>query len=380
MCCTIVYGDLKLLVIGGETLHVRYKSKVILQDVELLDPFDADSDCIPPPDLPFPRKCMVSEYLDQRPFIVGGSGGMMYDTSLVLVNNTWIDTPIRLNHSRYCAISSQPKSKTMWVLGGDVQGTHTGMTSEILQHFKIKTDNGTVTKSTFNDTVNAPIDIRYSKNDRKCASKINDTHLFLVGYHSNVSYIVNTSKQPYTFQTLPQMKFGSHNGGACATLNDSLGVTRLFVAGGGNAQLDKINLELMIKTEFFDFVTNEWIEGPDLPRLFYMGGVVQYPDERGVILIGGQDLTNFGRNQYKPQYFSDLIRYNQTRNIFEYLPKSLDIPRSRFGAMLVETINENCTIFSKITTSHANSTLPELLKMMMWFITIYIVSVPTGVW
>ena len=109
----------------------------------------------------------------------------------------------------------------------------------------------------------------------------------------------------------------------------------------------------MKKTEFFDIASFKWIEGPDLPRMFYMGGFVQYPDDRGFILIGGEDLKDHGRI---PRHFNDIMRYNQTTNKFEFLPKGLNIPRSRFGAMLVETSNyENCTIISKITTSDAKS-------------------------
>ena len=92
--------------------------------------------------------------------------------------------------------------------------------------------------------------------------------------------------------------------------------------------------------------------------MFYMGGFVQYPDERGFILIGGEDLTN-AKRQFR--YFSDVMRYNQTLNKFEYLPRALNIPRSRFGAMLVETKDdENCTmIVPKITTSLANRSQPD---------------------
>ena len=367
----MVRGDLRLLVIGGEASYSRMGLKMIISDVELLDPFDKDSNCISPPKLPFPRKCFVSESLDERPFIAGGGNtGVMYDTSLVLINNTWIDTPIRLNHSRYCAISSQPKPKTMLVLGGDYRGVHTGMTSEILQDFVIETTKSTNTSRTaFRDIANAPMDIKYSRTSRKCTAKINDTHLFITGYQNNLTYIVDISVQPYTFTKLPKMKFGSHNGGACATITDSLGDTRLFVAGGGNAQIHNLNLSLMVKTEFFDIFTNNWIEGPDLPRMFYMGGYVEYPDERGFVLIGGEDLTNFGR---KSKYFSDLMQYNQTTNHFDYLPKRLNIARSRFGALLVNTSSENCTIVSKITTtSHANlNVLPDFVNMTMlsWFI------------
>ena len=372
-----VNAELRLLVIGGETLLPRYGAKMILGDVELIDPFNTDSDCQKPPDLPFPRKCLIAEYLDNHPFIIGGGNvGVMYDTSLVLINNTWIDTPIRLNHLRYCAVSAQPKYQKMWVLGGDVRGTHTGMTSEVLQQFSIEykksgqkntdnsdrqgidTSNGDNTTVGFIDAMTAPEDLKYSKTSRKCISKINDTHLFIVGYQTGLSYIVDATKLPYTYKALPKMKFGSHNGGACATIQDSLGVIRLFVIGGGTAQLHKMNSSVMRKTEFYDFFLNTWIEGPDLPRMFYMGGFVQYPDERGFILIGGEDLTN-AKRQFR--YFSDVMRYNQTLNKFEYLPRALNIPRSRFGAMLVETKDdENCTmIVPKITTSLANRSRPD---------------------
>ena len=360
-------GELRLLVIGGEASRSRYK--LIISDVELLDPFDAGSNCIKPPDLPFPRKCFVSEYLGgDRPFIIGGGNtGVMYVTSLVLINNTWWNTPIKLNHPRYCATSSQLHPSMMWVVGGDTDGTNKGMTTEILKDFTLATQinyppkynvqpfiNASINEKTrFRDIFNAPKDDDYSKSSRKCLAKINETHSFLTGYQNGLSYIVDSTKLPYSFTPLPKMMFGSHNGGACTTIRDSLGVTRVLVAGGGDTKLHKVNLELMKKSEFLKLDSYEWIEGPDLPRMFYMGGFVQYPDDRGFVLLGGEDLKDHGRI---PRHFSDVMRYNQTTNKFEYLPKSLAIPRSRFGAMLVETSNdENCTIVSKITTSHANS-------------------------
>ena len=125
----------------------------------------------------------------------------------------------------------------------------------------------------------------------------------------------------------------------------------------------------MRKTEFFDLDSYRWIEGPDLPRMFYMGGFVQYPDDRGFVLLGGEDLKDYGRI---PRHFSDVMRYNQTINKFEFLPKRLEIPRSRFGAMLVETSNdENCTIISKTTTSHASSLQTD--QRYYWQITFYVV-------
>ena len=380
MYFNIVHGELTLLVIGGEMSYSKWKT--IIQDVELLDPFDKDSDCIKPPDLPFPRKCLVSEYLDDKPFIIGGGNRMVkYATSLVLINNTWMDTPVTLNHSRYCAVSTQPKPKTMWVVGGDVEGTHKGMTSEILnqsslimKQFSLQKQKNNSTQTGFRDTVNAPADVKYVQNYRKCVAKINSTHLFLSGYKNNLSYIVDASTLPYTFKLMPEMKFGSHNGGACATIRDSLGVTRLLVAGGGSTQLHKLNLDIMTKTEFFDFSLNKWIEGPELPRMFYMGGFVQYPDERGLVLIGGEDLSNYG---VRYRYFSDLLRYNQTTNKFEYLPNRLNIPRSRFGAMLVETTHENCTIVTKITTSDANSMLHDFMfgKILICVLTTWTILV-----
>ena len=365
---TSVNGDWRLLVIGGETAVIRYGSKYILEDVELLDPFNKYSNCTKPPPIPFPRKCMVVENWNGQPFVIGGgSAGMKFDTSLALINNTWVDTPYRLHHERYCATSALPNRRTIWVLGGDIRGTATGMTSEVLQatggfpKYHISRDHQDITKRNiiFNDSVVAPPDTRFSENDRKCLARINDTHMFLVGYNNNASYIVSTLDETYKFTRLPNMRFGSHIGGACVTINDSLGVNRLFVLGGGNAQRNSFNLMFMSKTEFYDFSTNQWIEGPDLPRTFYMGGFVMYPDDRGLVLIGGQNMTNYG-GRYKPKYYSDVIRYNKTLNGFEYLSGNLNYARSRFGAMLVETIDDNCTIISPMVAG-AVTILPEHL-------------------
>ena len=378
-------GELRLLVIGGEVSQPMGNTfvRLIISDVELLDPFDSKSSCWKPPDLPFPRKCFVSENLNgNRPFIIGGGyTRVMYVTSLVLINNTWWNTPLELNHRRYCASSIQPEPNVMWVVGGDVDGANGGMTTEILynstqasQIYKVQNDNfqkfrnnSNYEQSRFRDSFNAPKD-DYLIKSRKCLTKINDTHLFLSGYQNGQAYLVDATTQPYSFSPLPRMIFGSHDGGACATIKDSLGVTRVLVAGGGDTKLHKLDVESMKKTEFFDFNSFQWIKGPDLPRMFYMGGYVQYPDDRGFILIGGEDLKDHGRI---PRHFNDIMRYNQTKNQFEYLPKHLDIPRSRFGSMLVETSNdENCTIFSKTTTSDAN--LLSLDNRFYWTITYFV--------
>ena len=129
-------GELRLLVIGGEVSQPMGNTfvRLIISDVELLDPFDSRSSCLKPPDLPFPRKCFVAENLGgNRPFIIGGGyTRVMYVTSLVLINNTWWNTPLELNHRRYCASSVQPEPNVMWVVGGDVDGANGGMTTEIL--------------------------------------------------------------------------------------------------------------------------------------------------------------------------------------------------------------------------------------------------------
>ena len=260
-------GELRLLVIGGEVsspmmnTYVRY----IISDVELIDPFDADSSCINPPNIPFPRKCFISENLGgNRPFIIGGGNtGVMYVTSLILTNNTWWNTPLKLNHRRYCATSVQPQPNVMWVVGGDIDGAAGGMTTEILNNSTTasQVDNlnninvnkfvnkSYIERSRFRDSFNAPGD-DYLIKSRKCLTKLNDTHLFLTGYQNGQSYIVDTTTLPYSFNSLPRTKYGSHDGGACATIKDSLGVTRILVAGGGDTKLHNLDVELMKKTEF----------------------------------------------------------------------------------------------------------------------------------
>ena len=65
-----------------------------------------------------------------------------------------------------------------------------------------------------------------------------------------------------------------------------------------------------------------------MPKGYGYEDFVKYPDSRGFITIGGFD----GSYTKCP---SNIIHYDEERNIFEYLPAKLDIPRSQFVAALV---------------------------------------------
>ena len=65
-----------------------------------------------------------------------------------------------------------------------------------------------------------------------------------------------------------------------------------------------------------------------MPRGYAYGGFVRYPDDRGFLIIGGFD------GSYT-DYRSDILRYDEIGNIFEYLPEKLSTARYQFAAMLV---------------------------------------------
>ena len=65
-------------------------SNIRLSDVELVDPFETDSNCLDPGNLEDKREGLVAELFEERPFICGGNSGENLDSCYTFVERGWI--------------------------------------------------------------------------------------------------------------------------------------------------------------------------------------------------------------------------------------------------------------------------------------------------
>lgn len=336
-------SQVKLMAVGG------YNGEEFLRDVELIDPFNENPSnyCTKPPNFPDGRSDMVAQFFAGKPMVCGGWNGLQslsdcYEYTFIegVTNETglWTLGNAQLVHARNDASSSVLyDGDQLWIGGGYGNGWST---SEILH-----------VGGTFQESFALPEDMA-----EHCAATINSTHIFIAGnYLPNTqshAYIVKiTSRNTAEITPLPPM-LRDRRGAACASttippasnsnnlnkidyetvrvqVNPGL---RLFVAGG----YDKNS---RTSSEFYDFVTGEWKEGPTLPRGFAYGGYVTYTRktvknsncQKGFILLGG-----YGTND---AIMNDIMHYDGNNEVFEILPGKLETARIAFGAILVEGYN-----------------------------------------
>ena len=138
------------------------------------------------------------------------------------------------------------------------------------------------------------------------------------------AYIVDTTNHGnFIFSKLPEMNY-RHYGAACfsALIDEEI---QLVVAGGRPS--DRI-------TERYSFSKGAWMEGGKLPRDFFSGGYVTYPDYRGTILIGGMDKND--------AYHHDILWFREEgEGEYETLPVKLNTARWNFGVVLTQ-YEEEC--------------------------------------
>merc|ERR1711963_1241083 len=225
----------------------------------------------------------------------------------------WKFSDIELVSSRSHASSIRINETTIWVTGG-LGGSGTLSTTEILS-----------SGSTFKEGTELPEPMAYH-----CSAQINSTHLVLAGNvygDHNQAYIVDTSSNPFTFTTLPNMlkpRWGCactiiHQGTTIDDDDSSIHEAQIMVAGG--------DFPFYSSTDVYSFSTNSWKEGPKLPRGFYLGGYTQNSYTDDFILIGGWDGSAYPTN---------LLKYDQENNSFDILDNLLSVGRSRFGTIIVD--------------------------------------------
>ena len=282
-----------------------------LNDVEMIDPAQADSNCIKPKSFPYNVIEMVSETFNGMSLVCGGLRDANQPTTecYQYANNQWIGGPDRLALFRYRSSSVRLNDGRIWILGGDGKNGES-ITSEILNEggqFEI------------GPALPEPM-------QSHCTAVINATHVFFAGngYDPQMqAYVVDISREPFRFYELPSMK-SKRFAAACSVVVDpthplDYRYTKLFVAGGDPPGYTS--------TEMFSFMDNTWTYGPQLERGFEFGGYINYPDTfNEFILIGGKDSSN--------SYHTDMMRYNYAKNSFEYLPGKITTARGDFGVAL----------------------------------------------
>ena len=216
--------------------------------------------------------------------------------------------------SRSHASSIRINESTIWVTGG-LGGSGTLSSTEILH-----------AGSTFKEGTELPEPMAYH-----CSAQINSTHLVLAGnvYGDHMqAYIVDTSRNPFTFTKLPNM-LKPRWGCACTIIHQPTTIHHDdgFYENGVQIMVGGGDFPFYSSTDVYSFESGSWEEGPKLPRGFYLGGYTQNSYTDDFILIGGWDGSSYPTN---------LLKYNQYENNFDVLDTSLSIGRSRFGTIIVD--------------------------------------------
>jgi len=298
--------SLKILVVGGT-------NTVVMNDVELFNPFSTNNTCKKPPNYPLPRIALPSSAGN---LFCGGhvdSNEGYTKHCYRYMDDSWTESQ-SLIKSRYSASSVILADQSYWIIGG-YNGSYTISSSEIQMD----------KESEFVMSVNLPEPM-----EGHCTSIINATHVFIGGnyYHTRMAYIVDVSQPEFVFTKLPSLT-EERWGAACATIVDPTDDNKIAVMiAGGNG------FGSYTTTEILDLSVENggWEIGPELPRGFQFGGYLS-TSEQPLIMVGGLD-------QHQ-NYAADVIAYEAESNTFVGLPGKLLIPRGDFGVAALMT-SEDC--------------------------------------
>jgi len=289
-------ATLKLLAVGGLGNHR-------LSDVEYFNPYKGNSNCKKKPKYPL----FANDHCGDKTTFCGGWDSRSPSTQCFqLMDDVWL--PIsNLNIGRFRQSCTYLDNDNFWLNGGEGYETGNALkTSEIIRGSEEMAEM----------SVELPAEMA-----EHCLTRMNNTHIFLGGgyYNRKMAYIVDTSEEPFTFTTLPDMS-EDRDHAACGSFRKNLpnksGAEEIFIviAGGYNGNG-------LASTEIFSTVTNKWIDGPTLPRGFEAGGYFS-DSQHPLIMVGGRDENGVTR--------SDVLSYQKDSNTFELLPGKMVIPRSYF--------------------------------------------------
>ena len=278
-------------------------------DVESLNPYNPDSNCIKPQNYPDRVENLCG---DKNIFCGGYNDKNSYSKSCFRLNKdgSW-DQISSLKKERQFAACKMLSDGRFWISGGSGNDASIGSSTELLID----------ENSEFVESTPLPIPM-----DRHCISTINSTHLFIAGNGKGDSgdraFIVNTQNAQFTYNELSRMKHQRFSA-ACGAIHLDNEV-KLIVAGGPSSTSKT--------SEIYSFSTNNWEDGPEVSRGFQYGGYVS-DENHSLLLISGIDERSNVRE--------DIMQYNKTKNKFETLPGKIEKRRTYFSAGAIET-EEDC--------------------------------------
>lgn len=300
---------MKVLVVGGSSKSVDY-----LNDVELVDPMDPNTNCVKP--MAYPRKArgMTGQLIANTPIVCGGaidgssSSSVLRSCYAYNKNNRWEERS-GLIKARY-SMPSVITNKTIWIVGGIGNRSHDSSSLTTSEMMSLETGK-------FNLDVALP-----EKMYGHCTVTINVTHIFIASnsYNGKMAYIVDTTTSPFQFTYIgPLLK--KREGSACGVA--AIGPSKdlhLIVAGGydGGSRTN---------SEMYSLGEEVWKIGPNLPRGFWYGGTISN-NEHPLMLIGGYD-ENYNER-------GDIMDYDAESNSFKTLHGKLKTPTYQFAVIAIE--------------------------------------------
>ena len=329
--------DFNILIAGGNYYNDTWFSE--LADVEFVNPLLEKSVCENPIDLPHKLDGPVRGIIDEKPVICGGLKTRISDENgfeqtiesgcYQGSNDEW-SSYHSLKCPRWGASSLMLDQDTMWTFGGNTNTESSdeckdvAKSSEVYKPYSGKFELG----------VTLPEPMVYS-----CSVKIDENRVFIVnGYDQNYdgfsrSYIVDTSKKPFSFHQLPHLE-KVRSQAACGIISyhsaqKSENDVAIIVAGGGYGNSSKTTEIYKLSNDLHEGGT--WETGPSLPRGFSNGCHVS-SHVNDLLLIGGFDESGDVR--------SDIITYNKESEEFELSSVQLKTPRYGCTAIKIPNTGE----------------------------------------
>ena len=253
------------------TTGIPYDSSVKTEVVDLAN----NAKCESLPNFPYEAFSATGGLIGQTPVICGGSrwnNGVpdSYDQCFTLGPNGYEET-FALKHPRLMYATVPWNSTHLWLTGTDVNGV--AEETEFLDLEHGITEGPTLPK-------------RLSGH---CMVKINDEKFMMIGgidfandHVARDTFIYDAVNDTWTQgPSLNNARFNP----VCATYTKFCNHEEKYVVVAGGF-INRRN-DLTVSTEVYDYVSNTWRQGPDLPLEMEGFNMVNTPDNNGVIIYGG---------------------------------------------------------------------------------------------
>lgn len=309
----------KIVVIGGR-INTEDGNIDVIADVEKLDlTKGSNSKCVKPDDYPINDMTLTANTLPNGIVACGGLNDMGEQNACYqLESNQW-SFFASLTKARLGAASVVLSSGDIWVTGG--MGPRLWFDAATTELVSIEEPSSKTGPS-------LPAKFVYH-----CAVAVNQTHVFLGtgnSVNNTAAWLVNVDTEE--FRRLPDMRY-PRLGAGCGLIQTLDGAKGVVVARGLTDFAPSATT-----SEIFLLATEEWMDGPDLPREFGFGGHVN-PTDGTLVLAGGMDKAG--------KSYDDIIVLDSSQSekmedvIFEMTESRMQVPRFLF-AMAAVYDSEEC--------------------------------------